>query len=104
MAKFTEMTSEDVRAKAFEGEKNYLEDIKKNSGRYELTPFAYNSPYSDFAPSFYKEGVIFSSDRDTGNLARYRHTWNSKDFLDLYKVDVDSVVYQRIQFLSLETN
>lgn len=90
MAKFTEMTSEDVRAKAFEGEKDYLADIKKNSGRYDLTPFAYNSPYSDFAPSFYKEGVIFSSDRDTGNLARYRHTWNSKDFLDLYKVNVDS--------------
>lgn len=90
MAKFTEITTEDVRAKAFEGEKNYLEDIKKNSGRYELTPFPYNSPYSDFAPSFYKEGVIFSSDRDTGNLARYRHTWNSKDFLDLYKVNVDS--------------
>ena len=91
MSKFTAMTSDDVRAKAYEGEKNYLEDIKKNSGRYELTPFTYNSPYSDFAPSFYKEGVIFSSDRDTGNLARYRHTWNSKDFLDLYKVDVDSI-------------
>ena len=28
---------------------------------------------------------------DTGNLARYRHTWNSRDFLDLYKVDVDSI-------------
>lgn len=91
MSKFTEMTSGDARAKAFEGEKDYLADIKKNSGRYELSPFAYNSPYSDFAPSFYKEGIIFSSDRDTGNLARYRHTWNSKDFLDLYKVDVDTI-------------
>ncbi len=91
MSKFIEITSEDARAKAFEVEKDYLADIKKNSGRYELSPFAYNSPYSDFAPSFYKEGVIFSSDRDTGNLARYRHTWNSKDFLDLYKVDVDSI-------------
>jgi outer membrane protein OmpA-like peptidoglycan-associated protein len=91
MSKFIEMTSGDVRAEAFKSEKDYLEDIKKNSGRYELTPFKYNSSYSDFAPSFYKQGIIFSSDRDTGNLARYRHTWNSKDFLDLYKVDVDSV-------------
>lgn len=90
MSKFIEMTSGDARAKAFKSETDYLDDIKKNSGRYELKPFAYNSAYSDFAPSFYKEGVIFSSDRDTGNLARYRHTWNSKDFLDLYKVDVDS--------------
>ena len=92
MSKFIEMTkSKDVRAEAYKSEKDYLDDIKKNSGRYELRPFEYNSSYSDFAPSFYKEGVIFSSDRDTGNLARYRHTWNSKDFLDLYKVDVDSI-------------
>lgn len=91
MSKFLDMTTKDARAQAFEGEENYLEEIKKNSGRYELKQFKYNSPYSDFAPSFYKEGLIFSSDRDTGNLARYRHTWNSKDFLDLYKVDVDSM-------------
>lgn len=90
MSKFIEATSDDVRASVYKDEKNYLRDIENNSGRYTIAPFKYNSPYSDFAPSFYKEGVIFSSDRDTGNLARYRHTWNSKDFLDLYKVNVDS--------------
>lgn len=90
MNSFIAAKGDDVRAAAFTSEKDYLEDIKNNSGRYTLTPFDYNSPYSEFAPSFYKEGVIFSSDRDTGNLARYRSTWNSKDFLDLYKVNVDS--------------
>ena len=91
MAQFLEATSDDGRATAFKDEKNYLSDIKKNSGRYNLSPFQYNSPYSDFAPSYYKEGLLFSSDRDTGNFARYRHTWNSKDFLDLYKVNADSM-------------
>ncbi len=90
MSKFIEATSDDNLAQTFKEEKDYLEDIKNNSGRYDLESFEYNSSYSDFAPSFYKEGVIFSSDRDTGNLARYRHTWNSKDFLDLYKVNTDS--------------
>ena len=90
MAKFTEITTNDLRALDFKNEKDYLAEIRKNSGRYEIGPFDYNSPYSEFAPSFYKEGLIFSSDRDTGNLARYRHTWNSKDFLDLYKVNADS--------------
>jgi outer membrane protein OmpA-like peptidoglycan-associated protein/tetratricopeptide (TPR) repeat protein len=90
MSKFTQLTSGDERAIAYKNERNYLEEIKNNSGRYELKDFDYNSPYGDFAPSFYKQGLIFSSDRDTGNLARYRHTWTSKDFLDLYKVDVDS--------------
>lgn len=91
MNSFIAATGDDGRASAFKSEKDYLKDIKKNSGRYKLSPFEYNSPYSDFAPSFYNDGVIFSSDRDTGNLARYRSTWNSKDFLDLYKVNVDSL-------------
>ena len=90
MAKFTEITSDDVRASVFKSDKDYLAEIKRNSGRYDVGPFEYNSPYSEFAPAFYKEGLIFSSDRDTGNLARYRHTWNSKDFLDLYKVNADT--------------
>ncbi|MBU3027278.1 OmpA family protein [Zobellia galactanivorans] len=90
MAKFLEVTSDDVRANTYKSEEDYLNDIKKNSGRYNVLPFQYNSPYSEFAPSFYKKGLIFSSDRDTGNFARYRHTWNSKDFLDLYKVNADS--------------
>lgn len=91
MGKFSAMTADDLRAKEFKSAEDYLADIKNNSGRYELEPFDYNSAYSDFAPSFYKEGLIFSSDRDTGNFARNRHTWNGMDFLDLYKVDSDSV-------------
>ena len=66
---------------------DYLTKIEKNSGRYKIDTFKYNSKYSDFAPAFYKEGLIFSSDRDTGNLARYRHTWNGKDFLDIYTIN-----------------
>ncbi|WP_299435645.1 OmpA family protein [uncultured Maribacter sp.] len=92
MDKFSEITDNDVRANGFKEEKNYLKEIKKNSGRYTIKPFEYNTSYTEFAPSFYKEGLIFSSDRDTGNLARYRHTWNSKDFLDLYDTNDSSVV------------
>ncbi|WP_430966164.1 OmpA family protein [Spongiimicrobium sp. 2-473A-2-J] len=91
MSKFSDLTADDNRAVKYKSDTDYLAEIEKNSGRYELQPFEYNSVYSEFAPTFYKEGLIFSSDRDTGNLARYRHTWNSKDFLDLYKINADSV-------------
>lgn len=104
MAKFSEITTNDVRAKQYKSAADYIEDIKKNSGRYELKPFDYNSPYSDFAPSFYKEGLIFSSDRDTGNFARYRHTWNAKDFLDLYKVNADSSSMNKVSKLDEYVN
>lgn len=91
MRKFSEITSGDVRANTFDNKRDYRKEIKENSGRYTLGNFDYNSVYSEFAPSYYKNGLIFSSDRDTGNLAKYRHTWNSKDFLDLYKVNADTV-------------
>ncbi len=104
MVKFTEVTTDDLRASVYREEKNYLEEIKENSGRYNIAQFEYNSPYSDFAPSFYKEGLIFSSDRDTGNFARYRHTWNAKDFLDLYKVNADSISTNSVTKLNDNVN
>ncbi|MEM8765712.1 MAG: OmpA family protein [Bacteroidota bacterium] len=85
-------------------DEDYLEKIKANSGRYEVKPFPYNSKYTDFAASFYEKGLIFSSDRDTGSFARYRHTWNSKDFLDLYKVDADSSSMAKVTKLPGEVN
>ncbi len=91
MAQFLEATKDNGRASTYKSEKYYLKEIKKNSGRFNVAPFRYNSPYSEFAPSFYKEGLIFSSDRDTGNFARNRHTWTGTDFLDLYKVNADSL-------------
>ena len=104
MSKFSELTGDDTRAKGFQQEKDYLEEIKKNSGRYTIQPFQYNTSYSEFAPAFYKEGLIFSSDRDTGNLSRYRHTWNSKDFLDLYQVRAGTISKAEVSKLGNSVN
>lgn len=104
MSKFIDITQGDGRAMAFGGDRDFMAEIKDNSGRYKLAPFEFNSPYSDFAPSFYKAGLIFSSDRDTGNFARYRHTWNAKDFLDLYEVNVDSSSLNKVRKLDETVN
>jgi len=95
MAKFSQMAKESGIDSSFDGD--YLAKIEKNSGRYAIEPFQYNSKYSDFAPSFYKKGLLFSSDRDTGNLARYRHTWNARDFLDIYEVNEANETGKRIK-------
>ncbi|MDC6366096.1 OmpA family protein [Muricauda sp. AC10] len=99
MARFKEMTSGGP-----EFDEDYLAKIEENSGRYEVKLFGYNSKYTDFAASFYEDGLIFASDRDTGNLARYRHTWNSKDFLDLYKVNADSISNNNVVKLEGDVN
>ncbi|WP_108247282.1 OmpA family protein [Muricauda brasiliensis] len=85
-------------------DENYMTKIEKNSGRYTVKTFPYNSKYSDFAAAYYEKGLIFASDRDTGNFARYRHTWNARDFLDLYKVNADSVSDNNVVKLGGDVN
>ncbi|VXB08169.1 OmpA family protein [Maribacter litoralis] len=104
MNKFIEETKKDGRASAFTEDRDFMSEIEENSGRYTLGSFEYNSPYSEFAPSFFREGLIFSSDRDTGNFARYRHTWNAKDFLDLYEVNADSSSIENVKKLGENVN
>ena len=48
--------------------------------------------------------MIFSSDRDTGNFAKYRHTWNAKDFLDLYEINADSSSLNKVKKLDENVN
>ncbi len=104
LAEFMKLSPEE--AKFMEG------TIAENVGQYKLVSLkdvfknlkdSINYPrYSDFAPAFYKEGLIFSSDRDTGNLAKYRHTWTGKDFLDLYVVKNDGFVEGKITKINFE--
>ncbi|WP_350287969.1 OmpA family protein [uncultured Croceitalea sp.] len=102
MKRFAALT-EDSRIKQAQ-DIDYLSKIEENSGRYDIKQFKYNSRYSDFAPAFYKKGLIFSSDRDTGNFARYRHTWNAKDFLDLFEVNEDSLVDEPVTKIEGDIN
>ncbi len=104
MTKFIALTQGDGRALAFRADRDFMAEIRENSDRYKLAPFEFNSSYSDFAPTFYKAGLIFSSDRDTGNFARYRHTWNAKDFLDLYEVNIDSSSLNSVRKLGERIN
>ena len=79
-----EKLSGDGRGALYNKTGNYLDLIKLQSGRYEIKNLAFNSPYSDFAPSFYKAKLIFSSARDTGVYAKNIHGWDNQYFLDLY--------------------
>ena len=63
---------------------DYLKMIKEQSGNYSINNIELNSSASDFAPSFFKEEIVFSTARDTNIIARIIHDWNKNYFLDLY--------------------
>lgn len=84
MTKFGEKSGNDARAKLFSKNRNYLEEIKNNSGRYKIENAGINSKYSDYGTAFMGTKVIFSSARDTGNFSKRIHTWTGQYFTNLY--------------------
>lgn len=84
MAKFADKSGNDARAKLFGKNRNYLQEIKENSGRYKIENAGINSTHSDYGPAFMGTKVIFSSARDTGNFSKRIHTWTGDYFTNLY--------------------
>ncbi|MGG7036663.1 MAG: OmpA family protein [Flavobacterium sp.] len=90
LEKFSEKDSEDLRAKNYMGNKDYMSDIQKNSGRYKIENAGINSPYSDYGPAFMGTKVVFSSARDTGGFTKRVHTWTGQSFTNLYSANMDA--------------
>ncbi|MBF6642308.1 OmpA family protein [Flavobacterium sp. J49] len=84
MTKFNDKSGNDTRAKLFNKKKDYLAEIKKNSGRYKIEDAGINSKYSDYGPAYMGTKVIFTSARDTGNFSKRIHTWTGQYFTNLY--------------------
>ncbi|WP_264521000.1 OmpA family protein [Flavobacterium sp. N1994] len=84
MAKFGEKSGNDTRAKLFSKNRDYLAEIKNNSGRYKIENAGINTKYSDYGTAYMGTKVIFSSARDTGNFSKRIHTWTGQYFTNLY--------------------
>ena len=74
----------DYRAQLYINERNYLQEIEMQSGRFELINVGFNSELSDFAPAYNQGNLVFASNRKKGNVSKRLHDWNEQPFLDLY--------------------
>ena len=84
LAKFNEKSGNDSRGQLAANQKDYLAQIKKNSGRYTLENAGINSDKSDYGSAFYKNKVIFASARDTAGFGSRKHAWTGEGFTNLY--------------------
>lgn len=84
MDRFIEMKGEDYRSKLYVNERNYLQEIEAQSGRFELVNIGFNSELSDFAPTFYQGDLVIASNRAKRASSKRLHDWNEQPFLDLY--------------------
>lgn len=85
---FNQLVKTDKRGILFESNKNYLEQIKSNSGRFEIADAGINSKYSDYGSAFLDNKVVFASARDTGGVSRKTFKWTNKSFTNLYAAEL----------------
>lgn len=86
----TAVGTKEKRALLFDEDRNYLEFIGMQSGRFRVKDIGVNTKSSDFAPSFNGDDVVFSSSR-SGVSQNIIHQWNEMPFLDLFSVNSESI-------------
>ncbi len=71
--------------------RNYLDQIDAQSGRFEIKRLNMNSKAQDFGVGIYDGGkkAVFASSNDSSSMVKYVHKWSDRSFLNLYSADVD---------------
>lgn len=87
---FNKLAKTDKRAQLFENNRDYLEQIKLNSGRFEIKDAGINSKSSDYGSAFLDNKVVFASARDTGGFTKKIFKWTNRSFTNLYAAEIKS--------------
>ncbi|WP_129748709.1 OmpA family protein [Flavobacterium anhuiense] len=88
LQKFNQKATAEKRADLIRSDKNYLEEIKENSGRFQIADAGVNSRYSDYGSVVYNNKIVFTSARDTGGVVKANFQWTNRSFSRLYTADL----------------
>lgn len=81
--KYLSMKPDDRRADAFS--KANLNSFSKNAGEYRISYSSINTDASEYSPMYYKDGLLFVSNRS--QKTRYIFQWDRTSYSDLYIID-----------------
>ena len=81
--KFLSMKPSDRRADAFS--KANLNSFSRNAGEYRVSYSSINTDASEYSPIYYKDGLLFVSNRS--QKTRYIFQWDRTSYSDLYIID-----------------
>jgi outer membrane protein OmpA-like peptidoglycan-associated protein len=85
--KYSDLQEQDKRGLEFSKLYNNLEPLTRNSSSYQLEYVGINTANPDFSPSYYKEGLVFVSSRNTSRSVKRVFKWDNSSFLDLYYLE-----------------
>ncbi len=82
--KYYTLIPSDKRAAAFAS--SNLGMLSKNIGNWKVGFTNLNSQGSDYSPAYYKDGLLFTSNRSTKKFARRIFQWDNTPFSNLYAI------------------
>jgi len=86
--KYISTVPDDMRGQYLVEACDYESDLMtKNAGIYDIEHPDFNSNLDDFTPVYFKEGLVFASERDKGTAVKRTHSWTGNPFLELYYVE-----------------
>ena len=80
----------DRRARLLQLQRNYRQEIRRQKDRFTVNTINGNTPYSEFAPVWYGDEVVFTSTRDTGGASKNQHGWDQAYFQEIYTAHRDT--------------
>lgn len=90
LEQFNKKSENELRAKLYNKNRNYLEEIRANSGRFNVRTTELNSEFSDYGTSFFGNKLVFTSNRNTDRNPKEVFKWTNQPFSDIYISDIKS--------------
>ena len=88
MDKFNTLKPNDLRAKDYVANKEELNTLLKDNGKYMITVLDLNTAAIDFGPSYYKNNIVFASSRTT-KINPKTSNRTGQPYLNMYVSEVD---------------
>lgn len=85
--KYLSTASTDVRVANFAKSYQSISNLAKDQGLYKVNYTDLNTINSEYSPAFYKDGLIFSSNRNRYDVTKTMFGWDETPFSDLYVVN-----------------
>jgi outer membrane protein OmpA-like peptidoglycan-associated protein len=89
LKEFVKTSESDARAKLLDKNKNYLDIIKSNSGRYQISNLDINSDLSDFGSTVWNSKLVFASSRNIGAKTKEISKWDNSPYNSLFYSVID---------------
>jgi len=89
MDQFVALKPDDIRAKDYVANKMGFANLLKDAGHYKIEHLDVNTDALDFGTSYYKNSLVFASNRKPLKWAVKNYNWTRKPFWDLYVSEVD---------------